>query len=174
MSDLDKLRLNLGCGRDKRTDWLNVDASEAVDPDLVVDLEKTPWPFETGQFEVVEARHVLEHLEVVPWDEIERVMKPGATLKLIYPIGYTRFEDPTHKQYWNWDTAENIGGEKKHSHELGLNLRLVYTEYEGCVTADVFTKLYTKYRKLIDGPGPWIEQVPGFSGERIAVYRFDP
>jgi len=45
--------LNLGCGTDQPARELNVDISAAVDPDLVLDLEATPWPFPDDAFERV-------------------------------------------------------------------------------------------------------------------------
>lgn len=167
-------RLNLGCGRDKRDGWVNVDVSAAVNPDQVLDLEDTPWPFDSNRFDVVEARHVLEHLEEVPWREIQRVLKPQGTFIFIYPIGHTRFEDPTHEQYWAWNTAEFLAGETKHGHELDLDLTLIESGFDGGVKGDPLTKLYVWYRLFLHGPGPWLGQVSGFAGERRAVYEYEP
>jgi hypothetical protein len=56
------LKLNLGCGNRKLASYINIDISEAVAPDLLLDLETPPWPFETGTVEEIQALHVLEHL----------------------------------------------------------------------------------------------------------------
>ena len=37
-----KVKLNLGCGRDKKKDYINLDSSKNVRPDKVWNLEKTP------------------------------------------------------------------------------------------------------------------------------------
>lgn len=163
-------RLNLGAGEDYRDGWWNVDVSEAVEPDEVVNLERVPWPWPDASFRRVEARHVLEHLDPVPWSEAVRVLEPGGTFVLTYPIGHARFEDPTHRQYWNWNTAEAIGGHRKHAHEFAEGLRLVHRAYECHVSGRLF-RAYTRVRLLHGGPGAWLSQVPGLSGEVTATYR---
>ena len=37
------MKLNLGCGFDKREGWLNVDNFTACEPDQLLDIEATPW-----------------------------------------------------------------------------------------------------------------------------------
>ena len=61
-------RLNLGCGLKKRPDCLNVDVRPAVEPDLVWDLEKRPYPLPRDHFERIWALDVVESLgrESVP------------------------------------------------------------------------------------------------------------
>ena len=56
------MRLNLGCGQDKRDGWTNVDKMAAAEPDQVVDLEELPWPWPDSSVEEVAMKHVLEHL----------------------------------------------------------------------------------------------------------------
>ena len=41
------LKLNLGCGFDKREGWLNVDSFAACQPDKLLDIEATPWDLPT-------------------------------------------------------------------------------------------------------------------------------
>ena len=55
-------KLNLGCGRRKWRECVNVDIRREVDPDMVVDLERTPWPWPTDYAEEVRLFHALEHL----------------------------------------------------------------------------------------------------------------
>lgn len=59
-------KLNLGCGYRKLNDHWNVDISPSCNPDEVVDLETTPWPWEDNFFEKIHAEHVLEHLGQSP------------------------------------------------------------------------------------------------------------
>ena len=54
-------KLNIGCGLDKRPGYVNIDFSENLHPDLVWDLEHTPWPFEDDAVDEIVAFHVLEH-----------------------------------------------------------------------------------------------------------------
>lgn len=77
--------LNLGCGLSKRPGWLNVDLYG--DPDMVMDIDKTPWPFEDESFHRIYASHVFEHLDNW-WDafvECSRVLKAGGELEIRVP-----------------------------------------------------------------------------------------
>ncbi len=163
--------LNLGCGEDYRSDAWNVDCSDAVDADELVDLEEQPWPWRDDSFALIVAHHVLEHLDPVPMGEICRVLKPGGTLELRYPIGHTRFEDPTHKQFWNWNTAEALAGERKHGHEHFGDLELTARGLDWHV-GDRLWKMYTRARLQYAGPGPWLGQIPGLYGEVNATYKY--
>lgn len=98
------MKLNLGCGFDKRDDYVNVDNFTECAPDLVVDLERVPWPFETDSVDAVLMKHVLEHLgrETAVFfgviKELYRVCKPGATIVVHVPhyLHLNFFSDPTH------------------------------------------------------------------------------
>jgi predicted SAM-dependent methyltransferase len=55
-------KLNMGCGHRKLNDHWNVDIESKVNPDQVLDLEVTPWPFEDNFFDYITADNILEHL----------------------------------------------------------------------------------------------------------------
>jgi hypothetical protein len=55
-------KLNLGCGQNKMPGYINVDKYAAVEPDVLWDLEVTPWPFETNSVDEIVMRHCLEHM----------------------------------------------------------------------------------------------------------------
>lgn len=81
-------RLNMGCGKEKKLGFLNVDVDLAVKPDVVVSLGST-LPFASGAFLLVEAYHVVEH--VYPWIRLDifkefwRILKPGGKLAIECP-----------------------------------------------------------------------------------------
>ena len=56
------MKLNLGCGFDRRTGYVNVDNEMLYEPDTLVDLEILPWPFETNVASEILLSHVLEHI----------------------------------------------------------------------------------------------------------------
>lgn len=90
-------KLNLGCAGFKKNGYINVDWDPAVDPDVLHDLNKFPYPFEENSFDVVEADHVLEHVDRVftVMKEIHRILKPGGILKIKTPHfsrGFTHVE----------------------------------------------------------------------------------
>jgi SAM-dependent methyltransferase len=98
------MKLNLGCGSDRRPGWVNVDKHPAAGPDQVVDLERLPWPWPDDSADAVLLRHVLEHLgretEVFLGliRELWRVCRPGATVEIVvpHPRHDSFLNDPTH------------------------------------------------------------------------------
>jgi hypothetical protein len=108
MPDEDKVkkRINLGCGFNKFDGCLNVDKSEFVKPDDVVDLNVFPWKWKDNEFSHVVAKDILEHLGDKPEDfikiikEMYRISDNGAVWEVIVPHWRcdTALDDPTHKR----------------------------------------------------------------------------
>jgi len=98
------VKLNLGCGFDKREGWLNVDNFDACEPDQMLDIETTPWDLPTDGFEHVLMKHVLEHVGADfatfrrVMQELYRVLTPGGLLEIHVPhVRHDTFwSDPTH------------------------------------------------------------------------------
>ncbi len=98
------LRLNLGCGYKKYDGFVSVDLSPICRPDVVWDLEQTPWPWEDSSVDEIKLEHVLEHVGETTtsylniWKEIYRVCKNGATIDITVPHwNHENFHhDPTH------------------------------------------------------------------------------
>jgi hypothetical protein len=98
------MKLNLGCGFRKLEGYLNVDKQPACGPDLLLDLEQLPWPFDDSSVSEVMASHVIEHLGQEPKvflgivKELYRVMAPDARLHIIvpHPRSDLFLADPTH------------------------------------------------------------------------------
>ena len=98
------MRINLGCGFDKREGYLNVDKDPSCEPDQIVDLDVLPWPWEDNAADEVLLKHVLEHLgadsrtylDIIK--ELWRIAKPSTTVTVIVP--HPRHDhfvnDPTH------------------------------------------------------------------------------
>lgn len=102
MNELPK-RLNLGSGRRKQADAWNVDRVAAVEPDLVWDLDRTPYPLPAGHFERICAFDVVEHLgDLIAFvEEAHRLLAPGGTLEITTPhySCSNSFTDPTHRHH---------------------------------------------------------------------------
>ena len=98
------MKLNLGCGYNKLDGFTNVDIQESCEPDILVDLEELPWPFESNSADEVVLCHVLEHLgetsdvylKII--QELYRVSQHSAQILITVP--HPRHDDfmidPTH------------------------------------------------------------------------------
>jgi len=55
-----KIKLNLGCGRDKKEGYINIDMVKLYEPDIIADVRKLP--FEKESVDEIFAQDILEHL----------------------------------------------------------------------------------------------------------------
>jgi SAM-dependent methyltransferase len=98
------MKLNMGCGYSKQQGFINVDASSECAPDVVLDLEKTPWPWPSDSADTVTFFHSLEHMggdhrvfkEII--QELYRVCSNGAeiVIRVPHPRHDDFVTDPTH------------------------------------------------------------------------------
>jgi SAM-dependent methyltransferase len=98
------MKLNLGCGQNKRYGFINIDKYATFAPDLLWDLEKTPYPFDADSVTYIAATHVLEHLGrdtdifLSIMKELHRILVPGGKIDIKVPHfrGDGYWGDPTH------------------------------------------------------------------------------
>ncbi len=93
-------KLNLGCGAFKKDGYINLDCSADLDPDVVHDLNLYPYPFSDNRFDIIEADHVLEHLNdpFGAMKELHRILKDGGVLIVKVPHFSRGFTHPDHKR----------------------------------------------------------------------------
>lgn len=171
--------LRLGCGRDTVGAQWNVDAVALPGVDEVVDLDDTPWPWPDNSWQMIIAEHVFEHLEDMEaaLRECERILKPGARLRVIVPMGVNADADDDHSwgegRPWTWQTPEFYCGERHWDVDTGLSVvskRLrTHTHLEGPLAA--VERMLWKYHKTRYGPGEWCFGWPCISGEFIVVFQ---
>lgn len=78
-----------------------LDINPQMEPDIIHDLNQTPYPFEDNTFDEIHAYEVLEHLGqqgdiktfYQPYNELYRILKPGGLL-----IAST----PKYDSIWAW------------------------------------------------------------------------
>ncbi len=93
------MKLNLGCGFKKKENFLNVDRFEACQPDQVLDLLRTPWPWQDSSVDEVHFEFSLEQMGSTTEDllkilkETYRVCKHDAKIHLL-------FVHPRHDQFY--------------------------------------------------------------------------
>lgn len=86
--ELPKLKLDFGCGKNKREGFTGVDSRAFDGVDQVVDLTQ-PWPWEDGSVLEANASHVVEHFtpaERIHFvNELYRVLTPGGKCQVVVP-----------------------------------------------------------------------------------------
>jgi 2-polyprenyl-3-methyl-5-hydroxy-6-metoxy-1,4-benzoquinol methylase len=120
----DKMRiLDIGCGENKvRIKGSKVDGMDVLktkDVDIVCNIEKEKWPINDNTYDVIYARHILEHIEDLPHvlREIIRVGKNHCIVKINVPhfTNNGSYRDPTHKRFFAYRTFDHFAKEQKTS-----------------------------------------------------------
>lgn len=98
------MKLNMGCGLNKAEGYVNVDMFPEGEPDVLWDLEKTPWPWGDNSVDEVVFNHSLEHIGAESrvflsmMKELYRVCRGGARIQINvpHPRSDDFIGDPTH------------------------------------------------------------------------------
>ncbi|MGE5351255.1 MAG: class I SAM-dependent methyltransferase [Ignavibacteriales bacterium] len=102
-------KLNLGCGTDIRSGWVNMDCANLPGVDVIHDANSVPYPFENDCFDEILAQDVLEHIDLCKvMEELFRIMRKGGVLTIRVPHFTSRnnYIDPTHKNRFSAFTFE--------------------------------------------------------------------
>lgn len=110
--------LSVGCGyREGQLNLVKLDKSPQVNPDVVWDLDKFPYPFEDSSFSEIECFDVIEHLGDISntMEEFYRILEPGGMLKITTPhfSCANSFVDPTHKWHLSYFSFDYFCDEHK-------------------------------------------------------------
>jgi len=99
------IKVNLGCGKDYRTGWINVDFNPNVRADIYADFNND-LPFKNDEVDYILLDGVLEHITPERYlrfiEELHRVCKSGAIIDIYVPhySGMHAFKHPTHYKYF--------------------------------------------------------------------------
>jgi hypothetical protein len=107
--------LNIGCGHKHLDGAINLDRVASLNPDVVHDIDKFPWPFEENRFKEVYANDIIEHCSdvVSTMAEIHRVCQSGAVVRITTPhfSSASSFIDPTHRFHFSYFSFHYFTGE---------------------------------------------------------------
>lgn len=98
-------RLNFGCGKDIKKDYVNVDITKFNGVDKTFNFNIFPYPFIENEFDEIYSDNVLEHLDdlTAVMKELHRITRPGGVIRAIVPYYncYGAYNDITHKHYFS-------------------------------------------------------------------------
>ena len=98
--------LDIGCSNNKIPGAIGIDIDPRTGADIFHDLNIYPYPIESGSFERVYAKHIIEHLNDPRsfLAEIYRILKSGGTAFIETPHFSSRvaYSEPQHKLFYSY------------------------------------------------------------------------
>jgi SAM-dependent methyltransferase len=107
------LRIDLGCGNNKKEGFIGIDNRKLPEVDLVCDLETQPLPLEDNSVDELYCAHVMEHFSrermYQLMEEIWRICKKGAkiTIKVPHFSSYGAFHEE-HLTFFRYNSFQLI------------------------------------------------------------------
>ena len=133
-----KTKLSVGCGnRQLPQDYLRLDISPSVNPDIVWNLDKFPYPLPDDQFEEIECLDVIEHVaEIGPTlEEFHRILRPGGILRMTTPhfSCSNSFTDPTHRHHLGYFSFDYFSDQHSLSYysDARFQIRTRHLQFQG-------------------------------------------
>lgn len=103
------MRLDIGCGENKIKGFTGVDKRPLKGVDVVHDIETFPFPFKDNSASIVNASHVIEHIDPKVFiDFMNELWRITERLEIEVPHGLSEsyIQDPTHVNPCNKKTFE--------------------------------------------------------------------
>jgi SAM-dependent methyltransferase len=126
-------KLNLGCGKDIKNGYVNLDFVKIEGIDVVHNLNKTPYPFKDETFEEIYASSVLEHLDG-DWfkiiGELYRILKKEGILIIKVPhfSNAVAFME-NHRRFFRYRSFEDFSEQENLSgldQKQGYKFKIIY------------------------------------------------
>ena len=141
-----------------------IDRNPRVNPTIVHDLSKFPWPLEANSFDFIHCSQVIEHLPdiVDAMSEILRVAAPGCRVVIGVPhfSSAIAYRDPTHRTFF---FRQNDDLFRRTGHTL-------FGPAAGKMLGDCFPTDYVFEVLAADRPGRVIQQIPTTLRREAARY----
>jgi predicted SAM-dependent methyltransferase len=156
--------LSVGCGRKSpHPDVVRLDISPEVKPDVVWNLDQTPYPFSDCMFSEIECYDVIEHLSNIPkvLEEFHRILISGGTLKITTPhfSCANSYVDPTHKwhlSYFSFDYFSDSHCLSYYS-EARYRIKTRHIQFQGGkINRSIISRLANRFPKSYEQRFAWI------------------
>lgn len=156
--------LSVGCGKKARQpNLVRVDISPEVDPDVVWDLDKFPYPFSDSSFAEIECFDVIEHLSNIPnnLEEFHRILQPDGILKITTPhfSCANSYIDPTHKWHLSYFSFDYFSDGHTLSYYSKARYRIKYRHIQfqgGRFNRSILSRVANKFPKTYEQRWAWI------------------
>ena len=119
-------KLNIGCGTDYKSDWVNIDVSPEVKADHYLDIQKDQLPATDASIDEIYCSGVLEQIlfnnDFVHYmNEAWRVLNNNGVMTVIVPSAkYSiAYRDPFDCRRFTEDTFKYIQYNERHYHKYG-------------------------------------------------------
>lgn len=132
------MKLDLGSGNSSDKDYVKMDVYPFSNADVIHDMEKIPYPFQSESFDVIRSHHSLEHCSFPRVQEILsecfRLLKPNGYLKIEVPClesAIKAFLTLPEEKRWNSVAMEYIFGNQNKTqlgnqqHKSGFTIRIL-------------------------------------------------
>lgn len=157
-------KLSMGCGRNAaEPKTIRLDISPQVNPDIVWDLNRFPYPFDHSIFCEIECFDVIEHLADIPktMEEIHRIAEPDGLLKITTPhfSCANSFVDPTHRWHLSYFSLDHFCEEHNLSYYSHARYRIQrrHIQFKGGKFSRSFvSRLANKFPQMYEQRWAWI------------------
>ena len=111
------MKLDIGCGKNKKFGFAGLDRVKMDGVDIVCNLDNERIPLGDNSVDEIFFFLFMEHVSdlLVVMTEVWRVCKNGAKITIAVPYftSVGAFRDPTHKQFFTYETFDHFTNTKK-------------------------------------------------------------
>lgn len=185
--EVNKLRLDLGCGSRKKEGTIGIDIQAQPSVDYVLNIQTEPLPFPDQSVDYVHSSHFLEHIDtahhvVQVFKEISRVCVDGAALEFWTPYAWSNSAFIFgHNIFYNEDHYLHLCVWNSSFWQDQLKARWVLKEITYVIDPEILIELYRNkinvdfalkyYKDIVREFGVFIEVNRNYQGEIPPVKR---